>query len=103
MRLVGVIEISAGLLVLTRFRRQAAYVVSAWLAAITGNLLAQGRYLDVAARDALLSLSPRSRSRAWKKRGGPHRSTGRAASQPCFTPRRRPPKDCPDLRSDLSR
>lgn len=57
MKLVGVIEMGAGLLVLTRFRRQAAYVVSAWLAAITGNLLMQGRYLDVAARDALLSLS----------------------------------------------
>jgi hypothetical protein len=57
MKLVGAIEIGAGVLVLTRFRRQAAYIVSGWLAAITGNLLMQGRYLDVAARDALLSLS----------------------------------------------
>lgn len=57
MKLVGVIEMSAGALVLTRFRKQAAYVTSAWLAAITANLLIQGRYLDIAARDALLSLS----------------------------------------------
>jgi uncharacterized membrane protein YphA (DoxX/SURF4 family) len=57
MRLVGVIEMAVGTLVLTRFRKQAAYVASAWLAAISANLIAQGRYLDIAARDALLSLS----------------------------------------------
>jgi hypothetical protein len=30
--------------------------VSGWLAAITGNLLSTGKYLDIAARDALLAV-----------------------------------------------
>jgi len=55
MRLVGVVEIAAGLLVLRRPRIGGA-VVSAWLAAIAGNLLSTGRYLDIAARDALLAV-----------------------------------------------
>jgi hypothetical protein len=55
MRLVGVIEIAAGVLVL-RNPRVGGAVVSAWLAGITGNLLSMGKYLDVAARDALLAV-----------------------------------------------
>src|SRR5438445_2741858 len=55
MRLVGVVEIAAGLLVLRRPRVGGA-VVSAWLAAIAGNLLSMGKYLDIAARDALLAV-----------------------------------------------
>jgi uncharacterized membrane protein YphA (DoxX/SURF4 family) len=55
MRIVGVIEIAAGLLVLRRPRLGGA-VVSAWLAGITGNLLSMGKYLDIAARDALLAV-----------------------------------------------
>jgi hypothetical protein len=55
MRMVGLIEIAAGLLVLRRPKVGGA-VVSAWLAAITGNLLSMGKYLDIAARDALLAM-----------------------------------------------
>jgi hypothetical protein len=55
MRLVGMIEIAAGVLVLRRPRLGGA-VVSAWLAGITGNLLSMGKYLDIAARDALLAV-----------------------------------------------
>lgn len=55
MRLVGLIEIAAGILVLRRPRLGGA-VVSAWLAGITGNLLSMGKYLDIAARDALLAV-----------------------------------------------
>jgi hypothetical protein len=55
MRLVGLVEIAAGLLVLRRPRVGGA-VVSGWLAAITGNLLSTGKYLDIAARDALLAV-----------------------------------------------
>jgi uncharacterized membrane protein YphA (DoxX/SURF4 family) len=54
MRLVGLVEIAAGLLVLRRPRVGGA-VVSGWLLAITGNLLSMGKYLDIAARDALLA------------------------------------------------
>jgi len=55
MRLVGVIEIGAGLLVLRRPRVGGA-VMAGWFAAIAGNLLSMGRYLDIAARDALLAV-----------------------------------------------
>lgn len=54
MRLVGVIEIVVGVLVLTRFTRVGAYIVSAWLLAIALNLIASGRYLDVAVRDLVM-------------------------------------------------
>jgi len=54
MRLVGLAEIAAGLLVLRRPRAGGA-LMSGWLLAISGNLLSMGKYLDVAARDALLA------------------------------------------------
>ena len=54
MRLVGLAEIAVGLLVLRRPKVGGA-VVSGWLLAITGNLLSMGKYLDIAARDALLA------------------------------------------------
>jgi len=56
MRLVGVIEIVAGVLVLTKFTRVGAYIVSAWLLAIALNLVTSGRYLDVAVRDLVMSV-----------------------------------------------
>lgn len=55
MRVVGVVEIAAGALVLSRFTRLGAYVVSAWLVAIAGNLLTGGAY-DVAARDVAMAV-----------------------------------------------
>jgi hypothetical protein len=55
MRLVGLVEIAAGLLVLRRPRLGGA-VVSGWLAAITGNLLSMRDHWDIAARDALLAV-----------------------------------------------
>jgi uncharacterized membrane protein YphA (DoxX/SURF4 family) len=72
MRIVGVIEIAAGILVLRRPRLGGA-VVAAWLAGITGNLLSMGKYLDIAARDALLAvgaaaLSSLSRAEATEPR-----------------------------------
>lgn len=79
MKVVGVIEMGVGLLVLTRFKRQAAYVVSAWLAAICGNLLMQGKYLDVAARDALLSLSAFAFARLEEERRPAEALNGRRA------------------------
>jgi uncharacterized membrane protein YphA (DoxX/SURF4 family) len=65
MRVVGVVEIAAGLLVALR-PRTGAYVVAVWLALVIVNLLALGHYWDVALRDfglllgalALARLSP---------------------------------------------
>lgn len=56
MSIVGVIEIAAGILVLTRVTRIGAYVVSAWLAAIALNLVATGHYFDVAVRDLVMAV-----------------------------------------------
>jgi uncharacterized membrane protein YphA (DoxX/SURF4 family) len=57
MNLVGVIEIVAGLLVLSRYTRVGAYVVSAWLVAIALQLLTSGRFFDVAVRDVVMAIA----------------------------------------------
>lgn len=56
MVIVGIIEIAAGILVLTK-TRLGAYVVSAWLVAIALNLLFTGNYLDIAVRDLVMAIS----------------------------------------------
>ncbi len=55
MMVVGGIEIGAGIMVLLN-PKQAAYVVSAWLALIALSLLASGNYLDVAVRDLVIAI-----------------------------------------------
>jgi uncharacterized membrane protein YphA (DoxX/SURF4 family) len=62
MRLVGLVEIAAGLLVLRKPRIGGA-LVAAWLGGITANLVSMGKYLDVAARDALLAVGALALSR----------------------------------------
>jgi len=52
---IGVIEMVAGLLVLTKWPQLGAYVVSAWLLAIALQLVTGGFY-DIAVRDVVLSL-----------------------------------------------
>jgi uncharacterized membrane protein YphA (DoxX/SURF4 family) len=56
MHLVGVIEMAAGILIFTRFTRYAAYIVMAWLLAISASLVSQGLFLDIAVRDVELAL-----------------------------------------------
>jgi len=50
MHVVGVVEIVAGVIVLTHWTKIGAYVVMAWLLAIALNLLTMGRFLDLAVR-----------------------------------------------------
>lgn len=56
MHIAGGVEMAVGILVFTRFTRYAAYVVMAWLLAISLNLITQGQFLDIAVRDIELSL-----------------------------------------------
>lgn len=56
MRTVGVIEILAGMLVLSRWTRIGSYLVMAWLLAIAVNLLATGMFYDLAMRDIEIAL-----------------------------------------------
>lgn len=55
MWVVGVIEIAAGLAVLTRWPREAAYVVALWLLLIAVNLVLAGQF-DVAVRDVVMAI-----------------------------------------------
>lgn len=51
MRIVVVVEVIAGLIVLSRWTRIGSYVVMAWLLSITVNLLTTGMFYDLAVRD----------------------------------------------------
>ena len=57
MHVIGVVEIAAGTIVLTRWTRLGSYVVTAWLVAIALNLLSMGKFLDVAVRDLGLAVA----------------------------------------------
>lgn len=56
MMVVGIIEIIAGIIVLTK-TRIGAYIVSVWLLLIALNLIISGNYLDVAVRDIVMAIS----------------------------------------------
>lgn len=56
MMIVGVIEIVAGILVLTK-TKIGAYVVAAWLTAIALSLIFSWSYVDVAVRDLVMAIA----------------------------------------------
>ncbi|HEY2040516.1 MAG TPA: hypothetical protein VGG95_12670 [Edaphobacter sp.] len=56
MRAVGLVEILAGILVLSRWTRIGSYLVMAWLLAIAVNLLTMGMFYDLAMRDVEIAL-----------------------------------------------
>lgn len=57
MHVVGVVEIVAGIVVLSRFTRIGSYVVAAWLVAIAVNLLTTGMFYDLAMRDVEIAIA----------------------------------------------
>lgn len=57
MHVVGVVEILAGILVLTRHVRLASLVVMCWLLAIAVNLLTTGMFYDLAVRDTEIAVA----------------------------------------------
>ncbi len=56
MMVVGIIEIMAGILVLTK-TNIGAYIVSAWLVAIALTLIFSWSYVDVAVRDLVMAIA----------------------------------------------
>jgi uncharacterized membrane protein YphA (DoxX/SURF4 family) len=56
MHIVGVIEILAGIIVLTRWTKFGAYLVMAWLLGIAINLLTTGMFYDLAVRDVEIAV-----------------------------------------------
>lgn len=55
MRVAGVIEMIAGIVVLAGLTRLGGYVIAAWLTLIAISLLTTGRYFDVAVRDLVMA------------------------------------------------
>jgi len=56
MRAVGIVEIVAGLIVLSRWTRLGSYIVMLWLIGIAVNLLTTGMFYDLAMRDVEIAL-----------------------------------------------
>jgi len=56
MHVVGVVEIIAGIVVLSRYTRMGAWVVMAWLLGIAINLLTMGMFYDLAVRDLEIAI-----------------------------------------------
>jgi uncharacterized membrane protein YphA (DoxX/SURF4 family) len=56
MQAAGVIEMIAGIAVLSGLTRIAAYIVTAWLVLIALSLLTTGQYFDVAVRDLVIAV-----------------------------------------------
>jgi hypothetical protein len=63
MHVVGVIEMTAGVLVLTPITGYASYIVMLWLLGIAGSLISQGKYFDIAVRDIVLAIAAYSLAR----------------------------------------
>ena len=57
MYVVGVIEMTVGLAILTRWTLLGSYVAMAWLVAIAANLLTTGKYFDIAVRDLAMAVA----------------------------------------------
>lgn len=56
MHLVGVIEIIAGLIVLSRWAKIGGYLVMVWLLCVAVNLVISGLFYDLAMRDVELAI-----------------------------------------------
>lgn len=56
MHIVGVVEIIAGLIVLSRWTKIGSYIVMAWLLCIAANLLTMGMFYDLAVRDVEIAV-----------------------------------------------
>lgn len=56
MHVVGVVEIIAGLIVLSRWTKIGSYIVMAWLLCIAANLLTMGMFYDLAVRDVEIAV-----------------------------------------------
>lgn len=57
MHAVGVVEMTVGLAILTRWTRVGSYVAMVWLTAIALNLVTTGRFFDVAVRDLEMAIA----------------------------------------------
>jgi len=74
MKIVGVIEIVAGIIVLVR-PLIGAYIVMAWLICIALQLIAGGHYFDVAVRDLVMAIGAYTLAQLTKMTGEVRRAS----------------------------
>jgi hypothetical protein len=86
MKVVGVVEVAAGALVLSRFTRLGAWVVCAWLVAIALQLATSGRFLDVAVRDLVMASGAFALARLSEARERAARTVRAPAAHPAAAP-----------------
>jgi len=86
MELVGVIEIVAGIIVLTKLTRIGAYIVCAWLIGIALNLISTGHYYDIAVRDLTLCVGAFALAKLTELRDRAIVPETHAARSPSFEP-----------------
>jgi hypothetical protein len=55
MHLIGLVEMAVGIVILAGYTRPGGYVAAAWLVGIPLNLVASGRYFDIAVRDLVMA------------------------------------------------
>jgi uncharacterized membrane protein YphA (DoxX/SURF4 family) len=56
MHIVGVVEVIAGLIVLSRWTKIGSYIVMLWLIAVAVNLVTTGMFYDLAVRDLQIAV-----------------------------------------------
>jgi hypothetical protein len=82
MRGVGIVEMLVGLMILTLWTRAGAYLAALWLAAIAVNLITMGKFLDIAARDLVLSVAAFSLARLTEARRSEAEAPSTARANP---------------------
>jgi hypothetical protein len=56
MHVVGIVEMAVGVVIIAGYTRFGGYLAAAWLVCIAINLVATGRYFDIAVRDAAMAI-----------------------------------------------
>ncbi|MGB2671055.1 MAG: hypothetical protein WA621_17640 [Candidatus Acidiferrum sp.] len=72
---VGIIEVIAGLIVLSKWTKIGSYIVMLWLLGIAVNLLTTGMFYDLAVRDVEIAVGAFALSQLTAVREGPLRTT----------------------------
>jgi hypothetical protein len=75
MHVVGIIEVIAGLIVLSRWTKIGSYIVMLWLLAIAANLLTTGMFYDLAVRDVEIAVGAFALSQLTAVREGQLKTT----------------------------
>jgi uncharacterized membrane protein YphA (DoxX/SURF4 family) len=57
MHIVGIVEIIAGIIVLSRWTKIGSYIVMVWLICIAINLVTTGMFFDIAVRDIEIAVA----------------------------------------------